>query len=180
MVAPPMIRPSRPTDREGLIALLADFRVALDALLGEPRPPNLKAAAQELATYEAQQFPIWVAQVEDRLVGFLVCRIDQGVVWAEALYVEPAYRRRGIGSKLYAQAEDLAQRLGQPTVYNWVHPNNHAILGLLAQRGYRVLNLIEVRRPLPGEALPGRLTIAGHTLAYPVPVEPPSDEPPTH
>ncbi len=174
----PVIRPSRPADRKRLIALLADFRVALDALLGEPRPANLQAAAQELEAYEAQRFPIWVAQVGERLVGFLVCRVDQGVVWAEALYVEPAYRRRGIGSQLYAQAEDLAQRLGQPTVYNWVHPNNHAILALLARRGYRVLNLIEVRRPLPGETLAGRLTIAGHTLAYPVPVEPPSAETP--
>jgi len=56
-------------------------------------------------------------------------------------------------------------------VYNWVHPNNQAILAFLARRGYRVLNLIEIRRPLPGETLAGQVTVGPHTLTYPVPIQ---------
>ena len=167
MSTPALIRPARESDRAALVSLQAAFRAELDALLGSPHAPNLEAAARDLEDYQRHEYPIFVAEVDGRVVGFLVCRVDDGVVWAEALYVEPAHRRRGIGSQLYAQAEALAERLGEPTVYNWVHPNNHAILRFLARRGYRVLNLIEIRRPFPDEALPGRLQIGPHTLAYP-------------
>ena len=165
------IRAAQPHDDAALIPLLAAFRAELDALLGAAHAPNLEAAARDLEDYQRRGFPIFVAEVKGQLVGFLVCRVEEGTVWAEALYVDPAHRRRGIGSQLYAQAEALAQEHGEPTVYNWVHPNNAAILAFLARRGYRVLNMIEVRRPLPGETLAGRLDVGGHTLAYPVPLE---------
>ncbi len=164
------IRPARAQDDAALVPLLAAFRAELDALVGAVHPPRLEAARATLADHRRRSDPIFVAEHDGRLVGFLVCRVDDGVVWAEALYVAPAYRRRGVASRLYDQAEALAQQYGEPTVYNWVHPNNPAILAFLARRGYRVLNLIEIRRPLPGETLAGQVTIGAHTLAYPVPL----------
>jgi len=165
------IRPAREQDDEALIPLVAAFRAELDAYAGAEHPPQMDAAREILTDYRRRNYPIFVAELDGRLVGFLVCRVDEGVVWAEALYVDPAYRRQGIGSRLYDQAEALAQAHGEPTVYNWVHPNNQAILAFLARRGYRVLNLIEIRRPLPGETLAGQVTVGPHTLAYPVPIQ---------
>ena len=93
------------------------------------------------------------------MVGYLVCRVDDGVVWAESLYVSPAYRRQRIGSSLYAEAERLADELGSEILYNWVDPNNTQIIAFLQKRGYRVLNLIELRRTRPDEEMKGKIRV---------------------
>jgi GNAT superfamily N-acetyltransferase len=99
-------------------------------------------------------------------VGYLVCRVVGDVVWAESLYVLPAYRRQGIASTLYAEAEKLALALGSDAPYNWVHPNNDPIIQFLQRRGYDVLNLIELRRPRSGEK-PSRVICVGeHKFNY--------------
>lgn len=154
-------------DCEGdLAALIAAFRAELARLRGCERAPDLDAARKELEQYWSKGFPIFVAELEGRLVGYLVCRVDGNVVWAESLYVVPAYRRRGIGSALYSRAEELAEELGGSPPYNWVHPNNGVIIRFLERRGYRVLNLIELRRPLPGERPQARIRVGKHEFDY--------------
>ena len=169
--SPVTVRRAEEGDGAALVPLLAGFRVALAALHGRTPSPDLEAARRELADYRARRYPIFVAEIEGQAVGLLVCRVDDDVVWAEALYVAPPYRRRGVAAALYAQAEALAARLGSPTVYNWVHPNNTAIIRFLKKRGYDVLNMVEVRRPLPGESLAGRVQVGPHEFAYPVDVK---------
>lgn len=124
-------------------------------------------AAAELEEYAASSSPIFVAESgEGDIVGYLVCRVEGEVVWAESLYVSPAHRRRGFGSALYAVAERLAEQLGGDTVYNWVHPDNDGIIRFLRQRGYNVLNLIELRRPRPGEVPRQRIGVGNHEFDY--------------
>ena len=145
-------RRARTSDKEALVRLIAEFRVALARLRGRPSEPDLGAAEGELAEYWEKDFPVYVAETRDgTLVGYLVCRVSDDVVWAESLYVRPENRRQGVGSALYEQAERLAQELGGDTIYNWVDPNNAAIIGFLRGRGYTVLNLIELRRARPDE-----------------------------
>jgi ribosomal protein S18 acetylase RimI-like enzyme len=96
----------------------------------------------------------------------MVCRIEGDVVWAESLFVLPVWRRRGVGTELYAEAEGMAERLGGATVYNWVHPNNDGVIGFLRKRGYTVLNLIELRRPLPGEELGQGIAVGKNRFGY--------------
>ncbi len=160
------IREARPEDAGALVRLIAAFRAELARLRGEERAPDPDAAREELEEFRAKGFPIHVAEVEGELVGYLVCRVEDDVVWAEQLYVAPAHRRRGIGSALYAEAERLCLELGGDTVYNWVHPNNDAIIAFLAARGYTVLNLIELRRPLPGERPGRRIRVGAHEFDY--------------
>ncbi|HPH94750.1 MAG TPA: GNAT family N-acetyltransferase [Anaerolineaceae bacterium] len=148
------IRPACAADQPALIRLVAGFRAALAELRGEVRPPDLTAAAGELAEYAAKDFPVFVAEDETpALTGYLVCRVDGDVVWAESLYVTPECRRQGVGERLYAEAERLALELGGDKPYNWVDPNNDKIIRFLQKRGYNVLNLIELRHAHPGEAL---------------------------
>jgi ribosomal protein S18 acetylase RimI-like enzyme len=166
------IRPARPGDREPLIDLVAGFRAALRGVRGgTPEaavPVRSTAAADEVDDYERDPaYPVFVAELQSGdLAGYLVCRVDDTVVWAESLYVVPAYRRGGIAAALYAEAERLAQELGGDTVYNWVHPNNDRIITFLKKRGYDVLNLVELRRAREGEEVEGQIQVGEHRFRY--------------
>ena len=54
---------------------------------------------------------------------------------------------------MFKKAEELAADYGDETVFNYVHPNNEAMIGFLRKHGYRVLNLIEMRKPYKGKSL---------------------------
>jgi len=161
------IRPTRPDDQAQLLPLIAAFRMALGQLRGHMPTLDLDAAHQELQDYQRQNYPIFVAEGQaGRLVGYLVCRVQDEIVWAESLFVSPAQRRQGVGSALYAQAETLAQDLGGDAPYNWVHPNNDKIIAFLQKRGYNVLNLVELRRPWPGEETTQKIQVGQHKFDY--------------
>lgn len=157
------IRPNQSGDEPGLIHLIAGFRLSQAQLRGKTREINLSSAREELAEYIEKGFPIFVAE-GDRgdLVGYMVCRVDGDVVWVEALYIVPEVRRQGIASALYGEAERLAQELGGDFPYNWVDPGNEKIIRFLQKRGYNTLNLIELRRPYPGEAGVEKIQVGGY------------------
>jgi hypothetical protein len=52
-----------------------------------------------------------------------------------------------------AQLPESRGGLDGSTLYNRIHPNNDVIITFLRCRGYTVINLIEVRKSLPGEDL---------------------------
>lgn len=68
--------------------------------------------------------------------GYVVCRIDNEVVWLESIFVREEYRRRGVASALHSKAEEIAASYGNDTVYNCVHPNNHRMIAFLRKRSY--------------------------------------------
>jgi len=147
--------------------LVARFRVELCNLRGIKKPPNVAAATEELNEYVDNGFPIFIALNEENvIIGYIVCRIDGEVVWAESLYVMPEYRRMGTASILYDRAEQLAKKLGNETLYNWVHPNNEKIISFLDKKGYNVLNLIEVRKALIGENIEQKIRVDAHEFNY--------------
>ena len=154
------IRLANQNDAQVLIQLIAKFRQTLTELRGKTIEINLQLAKEEFDEYRMKEYPIYVAEADaGKLAGYLVCRVDGGVVWAESLYVEPAYRRKRVGSLLYAEAEALAESFGSDTLYNWVDPNNTKIIHFLQKRGYNVLNLIELRRPRSEEKLPQKIRV---------------------
>lgn len=161
------IRAIKTGDEQELTRLVAEFRVTLAKLRGNVYPLNNLNASDELSEFTQKQFPIFVAEGDNSsLLGYLVCRVDGDVVWVEALYVRPQYRRRGIGSALFAEAERVAREKGSDTLYNWVDPNNHEIIGLLQKRGYDVLNLIEVRHLHKAEKLSHNIVVGSHIFNH--------------
>jgi len=147
--------------------LVARFRVELSNLRGIKKKPNITAAVEELNEYVDNGFPVFIAENEDEaIIGYIVCRMDGEVVWAESLYVVPEYRRMGTASILYERAEQLAKKLGSETVYNWVHPNNEKIISFLDKKGYNVLNLIEVRKAIAGEKIGSKIRVDAHEFNY--------------
>lgn len=131
---------------EALAQLVALFRVELRSYKNISSKPNPEAGREEMEEYLAAKFPVYAAVVDGEYAGYVVCRVDDGVVWVESLFVGEEYRRCGIASALHSKAEELAAFYGDNTVYNYVHPNNHRMIAFLRQRGYTVLNLIEIRK----------------------------------
>lgn len=151
---------------EDAAGLAADFRVVLNSYKGIVSNPNLQAAKEELQEYLDAGFPVFAAEENGRLVGYLVCRVEEPCVWVEAIYVTQETRSRGIASALLAKAEEIAAVYGEETVFNYVHPNNHGMIRFLRKHGYTVLNLIEIRKPYQGENLSQTISVGSEIFDY--------------
>ncbi len=66
----------------------------------------------------------WVCEVDDRIVGFGIADREAGNVWA--LFVEPGYEGRGIGSLLHEAVLDWLFESGVSTVWLSTDPNTRA------------------------------------------------------
>jgi len=161
------IRPMKESDRDMLVPLLAHFRVTLSRFHGRPLPTNFAEADRELLGYQEPGYKIFIAENDEEFpVAFLVCRIEDDVVWADSLFVLPDYRRQGVGSALYQQAQALAEEVGGETVYNWVHPNNERMIGFLRRHGYRVLNMIEIRKTTSNDEEMSQVKVGLNSFDY--------------
>ena len=137
--------------------------MALTELRGKPQRSNITSAEIELEDYLTKGFPIYVAEdAQSGIVGYMVCRIDEDIVWVESIYVKEENRRKGIASKLYSEAERIAKEIGGSAPYNWIDPTNEAIIHFLRKRGYDVLNLLELRRREPNERLIYKISVGKH------------------
>lgn len=162
-----IIRLAKVDDEENISGLIAQFRVELRQLKGITSIPKVVQAKEEFREYLEAKYPIFVAEDENKeLLGYLVCRIDGSVVWAESIFVSTGARRSGIASKLYNEAENVARELGGTTVFNWVHPNNDKMIKFLSNMGYNVLNLIEIRKPWENELLTQKIVIGNYEYCY--------------
>lgn len=145
-----------------LAEMVALFRVELRSYKGITAKPDMKAGREEMEEYLSAGFPVYAAVVDGEYAGYAVCRVEDGTVWVESLFVREEYRRRGVAAALHGQAEKVAVSYGGDTVYNYVHPNNQRMIGFLRKRGYTVLNLIEIRKPYPDEKRTQTVPAGGH------------------
>lgn len=151
---------------DDLAQMVAQFRVELRSYKGNVSKPNVEAGREEMEEYLAAKFPVFAAIVDGEYAGYVVCRIDNQVVWVESIFVREEYRRRGVASTLHSKAEEIAASYGNDTVYNYVHPNNHRMIAFLRKRDYTVLNLIEIRKPYQGEKLTKVIHVGEHEFDY--------------
>ncbi len=146
--------------------MIAAFRVTLRGFRSIESEPDLAAGREELLDFLKSGFPVFAAVETGKLAGYVVCRVEEPCLWVEQLYVEEAYRHRGVGSMLFRRAEALAASMGEETVYNYVHPNNEGVIRFLRSMGYTVLNLIEVRKPYKNEAPTGKIQVGDNEFDY--------------
>ena len=146
--------------------LVAQFRVTLKSFRGISSVPNEAGGAAELKEYLDAGFPVYTARADGTYCGYIACRVDEPCVWVESIYVHPDFRRQGIGAALFGKAEELAASFGEDTVYNYVHPNNRAMIAFLREKGYSVLNLLEIRRPYAGEKLTRKIRVDEEQFDY--------------
>ncbi|HAT4334494.1 GNAT family N-acetyltransferase [Clostridium perfringens] len=161
-----IIRLAKRNDENKISKLIAQFRVELKSFKGIKSGINIGLAKEEFREYIDANYPIYVAENNNRLLGYLVCRVENNLVWVESLFVLNNFRRKGIASKLYKEAEEISETLGGETVFNYVHPNNYKIIKFLAKMGYDVLNLIEIRKPWKDEILNKEIRILDNLYRY--------------
>lgn len=138
-------------DAERIAPLVAGFRTALNSYKGVITEPDLESAKGEILEYLDKGYPVYAAEEDGALAGYIVCRIEKPCLWVEHIFVCEEYRRKGAATMLFGKAEEIAASMGEDTVYNFVHPNNEGMIRFLRSKGYTVLNMIEIRKPYKGE-----------------------------
>lgn len=145
--------------------LLANFRVTLRKFKNENTEPDIEDAKDELSYYLEKKFPLYLAVIDNKAVGYILLRVD-GVVWVEHIFVASEYRRQGIASLLYQKGEEYSKNFCDETLFNYVHPNNDVMISFLKKNGYDVLNLIEIRKPFKGEKTSTKIKICNNEFDY--------------
>ena len=145
--------------------LLANFRVTLRKFKNEITEPDVEDAKDELKYYLEKKYPLYLAIKDDKVVGYILLRVD-GVVWVEHIYILEEYRRQGIASMLYQKGEEYSKNFCDETLFNYVHPNNDVMISFLRKNGYDVLNLIEIRKPFKGEKTTTKIKIGNNEFDY--------------
>ena len=146
--------------------LLSLFRNQLRKYKGIDNKPDIDSASKELTSIlKDNNYLIYLCLKNKIVVGYMVLKID-GVIWVEQIYVIESYRRKGIASLLYKEAEKTSSNIGEETLFNCVHPNNKAIISFLKSKGYTVLNLIEIRKPYKDEKLNTVIKVGNNDFDY--------------
>ena len=149
-----------------LAYLCVEFRKSLNTLNPSNQLIDVDEAVEELKYYLSKNYPVFAISDNGRYIGYAVCKVDDGVVWLESIYVKKEYRRKGIGRMLYEKAESIAEEYGNDTLYQYVHPNNDEMISFLKRKDYDVLNLIEIRKAYKDEENKDTYTIGNHTYKY--------------
>lgn len=151
---------------EKVVPLIAAFRVTLRSYKGISAGPDYEWAKEEVHEFLEKGYPIYAIEQNDELAGYMVCRIEEPCLWVEHIFVREQYRRRGAASMLFSKAEEIAESMGDDTVYNFVHPNNEGMISFLRSKGYTVLNMLEIRKPYKGEELSATVHVNENTFDY--------------
>ena len=151
---------------DAVAPLIAGFRTALHAYRGIASTPDTEAGKEEFLDFLKADYPVFAAVEDGKATGYIVCRIEEPILWVEQIYVCDAYRRKGVASRLFEKAEEIAASMGEDTVFNYVHPNNDGMIGFLRSKGYTVLNLIEIRKPYKNEKLNTTVRVNDHVFDY--------------
>ena len=149
-----------------LASLVAAFRVTLNGYRGIASAPDVPAGRAEVIEFLDAGMPVFAVEDGGELAGYTVCRIEAPCLWVEHLYVRDEYRRRGAATLLFEKAEELARSMGEDTVFNFVHPNNRGMIDFLRTKGYTVLNMIEIRKPYPGERITTTIPVGDAVFDY--------------
>lgn len=129
------IRAARPDDAGPVAELFIRTRAAC-----MPYLPNLHTDDETRGFIRGVVFArcdVWVAEVDGQLAGFLAVHDE----WLEHLYVDPAHHRRGVGSALLAQAQQL-----RPAGFRlWVFQRNAQARRFYERHGLNLVRLTDGR-----------------------------------
>jgi ribosomal protein S18 acetylase RimI-like enzyme len=139
------IREYRTRDYESVLALWA--------VAGLPFKPEGRERRKIVDSQVRQSNVIFlVAEIEGRLVGTVLATHDGRKGWINRLAVDPAYRRRGIGSKLVREAETRLEALGMDVLACLIEEGNEASVRTFETLGYEHQPEIQyfVKKRYPG------------------------------
>ena len=94
---------------DALAEMVALFRVELRSYKGILSKPNLQAGREEMEEYLSAGFPVFAAAVNGEYTGYMVCRVEDGVVWVESLFVKEKIPPPGSGRRSAQQGRGIGR-----------------------------------------------------------------------
>ena len=132
-----MIRRATLEDADELAAIL---RAAMRGAM--PWLPDLHTPEEDrrfLRTIVLPNEEVWVAEVDERPVGFVALGSREGVVYLQHIYVAPERQSRGLGSELINRAKER-----RPTGFRlWVFQKNDGARRFYERHGLRLVELTD-------------------------------------
>jgi ribosomal protein S18 acetylase RimI-like enzyme len=139
--------PSEPAVRP-FVAHDGDAVVRLWSVVFPHDPPRNEPRAVIARKRATQPELFLVAELEGQLVGTVLAGYDGYRGWIYHLAVDPALRRRGIGTRLMRAAEERLDALGCPKVNLQVRATNAAVVDFYRGLGYSVEDHVSMGRLL--------------------------------
>ena len=96
----------------------------------------------------------YVAEIDSKLVGFILVQPTSFVhraereIWLEYIAIEPASRRKGIGTMLLSAVIEYAKTHDTSLLYTALNPNNKESLQFLTMHGFEVKDWKEASKKL--------------------------------
>ncbi len=107
-------------------------------------PPGISYSRSEMAEYVGgKRSRTWVAQDDNRIVGFLIAEGDDQGSHIITVDVAPEWRRRGVATVLMDAAEEWAREQGAELIYLETAEDNIVAQRFYGQRGYKKIDTIE-------------------------------------
>jgi len=104
-----------------------------------PNTPSHNDPQRDIQTkLEVQPDLLLVAEINQQLVGTAMAGFDGHSGWVYYLAVDPAYRRKGIGTALMKKAEKLLSQIGCSKLNLQIRANNSDVRAFYEKLGYGV------------------------------------------
>ncbi len=87
---------------------------------------------------------IWVAEMDDQVVGLTGLIVTEESSEIEPIIVDPDFRRRGVASALIDHLKEVVKSEGLPELTVRPVARNALILDFLSKRGFNTLGLVEL------------------------------------
>ncbi len=153
-----------------LATLVAIYNASIPGrrVTADTQPITIESRRAWFAEHGPQQRPLWVALVDNSIVGWLSFQSFYGRPAYHAtaelsVYVAPAYQRRGIGRELLQKAIASSPSLGLRTLLGFIFGHNEPSLRLFESFGFERWGLLPKVAELDG--LERDLVIVGRRVS---------------
>lgn len=118
------------------------------SLNGKTESPEYIQAKENIVIWTSKAHELYIIENIDNPVGFIhIWYKDGNVAWIEDVFIDEAYRGKGIGSQAINAAEEIIKHKdGYNAVCIDVVPKNTNALSLYHKLGYDTLSMITLRK----------------------------------
>jgi ribosomal protein S18 acetylase RimI-like enzyme len=141
------VRSFRTSDRDALVSLWAS--------VFPNDPPRNEPGAMIDNKMRVQPELLLVAEEEGRIVGAVIAGFDGTRGWVYHVAVDPAHRRRGVGTALVEAAVEGLRALGCPKVNLQIRMENRGVVDFYRTLSFEVEEHVQMGRLLTDRAAVG-------------------------
>lgn len=118
------------------------------SLSGKTESPEYIQAKENIVMWTSKSHELYIIEDTDNIVGLIHIWYKGGnVAWIEDVFVDEAYRGKGVGSQAINAAEEIIKhKNGYSAVCIDVVPKNSNALNVYRKLGYDTLSMITLRK----------------------------------